>query len=125
MDDAGLDNPFRSALDTIHAGLAIRSGDVVRYPADVAPFIGVAGPGEQVDPGLEPLVPEGDTVLFLGCAPAVGDGWTLEPFRPLAQMTCERAIEGLDGPDIVPLGEGHRRDVLALTALQLAARIPL
>ena len=42
MDDVGLDNPFFSALDSIHRDVALRRGDVARYPADVAPFLGVA-----------------------------------------------------------------------------------
>lgn len=117
MDDRGLDNPFRSALETIHAGLAVRAGDVLRYPPDHAPFIGVSRPGERVDDALAELVPPGDTVLFLGCAPDVGSAWRLEPFRPLAQMVCDRPIEVVDGPAIVPLDERHHGDVLALTAL--------
>lgn len=117
MDDRGLDNPFRAALDTIHAGLALRVGDVARYPAEFAPFIGVSGPGARVDAELDGLVPAGDTVLFLGLAPDVDAGWSLEAFRPLAQMVCEREIEVIDGPGIVPLDERHREDVLALTTL--------
>lgn len=117
MDDRGLDNPFRSALETIHAGLALRSGDVVRYPPDYAPFIGVARQGARVDDDLASLVPAGDAVLFLGCAPDVGNGWCLDAFQPLAQMVCERPIEVIDGPDAIALGEAHRADVLALTAL--------
>ena len=117
MDERGLDTPFRSALDTLHAGLAIRSGDVARYPADFAPFIGVAAPGVDVDADLARLVPEGDTVLFLGQAPDVGTDWTLDVFRPLAQMVCERELDVVDGPEIIRLDDRHRADVLALTAL--------
>lgn len=117
MDPAGLDNPFRAALDTIHAGLALRSGDVARYPPAHAPFIGVTAQGVRVDDDLSALVPAGDTVLFLGCAPDVADAWRLEPFRPLAQMVCDQPIEVVGGPEIVPLDERHHGDVLALTAL--------
>lgn len=117
MDDPGLDNPFHSALSTLHAGLALRSGEVVRYPATHAPFIGVPRAGMHVDGDLETLVPHGDTVLWLGCAPDVAVGWRLEPFRPLAQMACERPIEVIDGPAVIALGAAHHADVLALTAL--------
>lgn len=38
--DTALDNPFWSALDSIHRDIALRAGDVARYPADHAPFLG-------------------------------------------------------------------------------------
>ena len=117
MDDAGLDNPFLSSLETLHAGLALRSGDVVRYPATHAPFLGIPRAGMHVPGDLDALVPEGDTALLLGCAPEPDPGWSLEPFRPLAQMVCERPIGVIDGPEVVALGEAHRDDVLAVTAL--------
>lgn len=117
MDDSGLDNPFHSALRTLHAPVALRAGQVLRYPATHAPFIGVPDPGMRVDDGLATLVPPGDTVLWLGVAPEVGPAWSLEAFRPLAQMVCDSPLEVIDGPGFVPLGEAHRADVLALTAL--------
>jgi ribosomal protein S18 acetylase RimI-like enzyme len=49
--------------------------------------------------------------------PEVPAGWQVEAFRPLAQMVCEQPLEAVDGPEIVPLDETHRGDVLALTAL--------
>lgn len=117
MDERGLDTPFRSALDTLHAGLAIRSGDVARYPADFAPFIGVQTPSRDMDADLARLVPPGDTVLFLGQAPTVGRDWTLEAFRPLAQMVCECELDVVDGPEIIRLDDRHRAAVLELIAL--------
>ena len=117
VDDAGLDNPFHSALATLHAGIAMRSGDVVRYPPTFAPFIGVPAPGLRVDDDLDALVPKGDTVLWLGHAPDVGGGWAVEAFRPLAQMVCDAPIAVVDGPDAILLGDAHRDDVLALVAL--------
>ena len=118
MDDAGLDNPFFAALAGIHRDIALRRGDVVRYPADVAPFLGVAHAGVEVGDAFDALVPDGDEALLLGIAPArMPRGWTLEPFADLAQMVREEALEDVDGPDILELDERHRGDVLALTAL--------
>ncbi len=115
---AGLDNPFFSALDSLHRGIALRHGGVARYPADVAPFIGVANAEVDVGDGFDALVPEGDEALLLGIAPArMPAGWTLEPFADLAQMVCEEPLRQVDGPEIVELGERQRDDVLALTAL--------
>ena len=113
-----LDNPFWSALHTLHAGLALGSGDVLRYPADVAPFLGVAHAEADVAHALDGLVSAGDEVLLLGVAPArLPTGWTLAPFDDLAQMVCEHELAVVQGPEILELGEPQRADVLALTAL--------
>lgn len=113
-----LDNPFFSALDSIHAGLALRHGEVLRYPADVAPFLGIAHARVHLAEALDALVPAGDTVLMLGVLPAgLPSGWAPEPFADLAQMQCDHELDVIDGPDILELDERHRADVLALTAL--------
>ena len=118
MDAAGLDNPFFSALDSIHRDAALRRGEVARYPADVAPFLGVAHAQVEVGETLDALVPEGDEALLLGVAPSrMPPGWTLEPFADLAQMLRDEPQELVDGPEILELDERHRADVLALTAL--------
>jgi GNAT superfamily N-acetyltransferase len=55
--------------------------------------------------------------LLLGVPPSRHDGAYLHPFAQLAQMTCDVALEDVDGPEIVALGDAQRADVLALTAL--------
>ncbi|HJU27102.1 MAG TPA: GNAT family N-acetyltransferase [Rhodanobacteraceae bacterium] len=113
-----LDNPFWSSLRTRHATLAIRSGgEAARYPADFAPFLGVAGAGVDADEAIAPLVAPDETVLLLGVLPKLSNAWHLETFRPLAQMIRDEPLEVIDGPEIIELGEAHRADVLALTAL--------
>lgn len=113
-----LDNPFFSALESLHAGIALQAGAVLRYPMDVAPFLGIPHPGVDLADPLPDLVPQGDSVLLLGIAPsAVPEGWVLERFADLAQMHCDRELPVIDGPGIVELGDAHRADVLALTAL--------
>ena len=112
-----LDNPFWSALDSIHRGIALRAGDVARYPADHAPFLGVASAAVRVGDAFERLVAPGEAVYLLGVVPTVPVGWALQAFRPLAQMVCDAPLASVDGPEIVPLGEAQRADVLALTAL--------
>lgn len=115
---SGLDNPFFSALDSIHGDVALRHREVARYPADMAPFLGVAHADTDIGDAFDALVPAGDEVLLLGVAPVrMPRGWRLEPFADLAQMTREAPLAEIDGPGIVELGEGHRTDVLALTAL--------
>lgn len=112
-----LDNPIWASLDSRHAALAHRRGDVARYPADVAPFLGMR-PGTDAGDALDALVPAGDTVLLLGAAPAVPDGWRLRHLAELAQMVCPAAMAEVEGPRIVELASpAHRADVLELTAL--------
>jgi ribosomal protein S18 acetylase RimI-like enzyme len=118
MTGDGRDNPFWSALDTIHRGIALRVGDVARYPADHAPFLGVARADADVAAALDALVAADETVLVLGVAPArLPAGWRLEPLEDLAQLACDAPIAVADGPEIVEMGEADRADVLALTAL--------
>lgn len=117
MFDA-LDNPFWSSLQTRHRALAQQVGEVARYPAEFAPFLGVAHAGVDVRDAVEALVAPGESVYLLGVAPhLVPDGWRLETFPDLAQMIRTAPLDVVDGPEIVPLGARHRDDVLALTAL--------
>lgn len=120
MDDAttGLDNPFWASLCSRHRGIALRAGDVARYPAAYAPFLGVADAEVGVDGALDALVAPGESVYLLGVAPAsVPGGWRLQAADPLLQMVCDTPLPVIDGPEMVALSEAHRADVLALTAL--------
>jgi ribosomal protein S18 acetylase RimI-like enzyme len=117
MDDLELDNPFWSSLCTRHRHFARGVDAVARYPADVAPFLGVADADADVGAALEMLVPPNETVLLLGVAPRVPETWRLDAFADLAQMVCPDAIEVIDGPDVIELTDAHRADALALTAL--------
>ena len=112
-----LDNPFYSSLRSRHRHLARGGDDVLRYPAEFAPFLGVAHAGVDVA-AARPLFAPGESVCLIGVAPArVPDGWVLEAFRPLAQMICARPLAVIDGPQAIELSAAHRADVLALTAL--------
>lgn len=117
MTDAKLDNPIWNSLQTRHRDIALRVGDVARYPAEFAPFLGVANARADIAKAVESLVAPGDSVYLLGVAPTVPEGWQLEAFRPLAQMVCTMPLVVTEGPEILPLSEAHRADVLALTAL--------
>ena len=117
MRSAELDNPFWSSLRTRHHALALRDGDVARYPAQFAPFVGVEHADVDAGKALSRLVGPQETLLLLGVAPRLAAPWALEAFRPLAQMVCAAPIAMADGPEIIELSEAHRGDVLALTAL--------
>lgn len=119
--DAGLsrdlDNPFWSSLRTRHAAIALGEGEARRYPAEYAPFLGVAH--EDVEPGTcLALVAPGESVYAIGKVPKRTDGFSVRAFRPLAQMVRETPLEPFDDDaDIVPLDDRHREAVLELTAL--------
>ncbi len=112
-----LDNPFWTSLRSRHRDIAQCVDDVARYPAEFAPFLGVANAEVDAADALESLVAPNESVYLLGIAPNLPDGWTLEAFRPLAQMICTAPLPVVDGPEIIALSEAHRADVLALTAL--------
>jgi ribosomal protein S18 acetylase RimI-like enzyme len=120
MSEGVLDNPIWQSLISRHRALALGDGAVARYPAQVAPFLGVAEEDADVDAALAALVPAGDTALLLGRKPALGRGWELRHLTDLAQMICRAPVASADGDGgaaIIELGAEHRDDVLALTAL--------
>ena len=117
MDDGDLDNPFWSSLHGRHRHLAQVAGEVARFPAAYAPFLGVANAGVDAVDALASLVAPEESVYLLGVAPRAPGGWHLEGFADLAQMACTSPIDVIDGPDVIELTEVHRADVLALTAL--------
>ena len=112
-----LDNPFWNSLQTRHRHIALRSGEVARYPREFAPFLGVGSAEVDIADAIERLVAPEESVYLLGVLPDVPSGWQVEAFRPLAQMVCAQPLEVIDGPEIIPLDKTHRGDVLALTAL--------
>ena len=116
MAGSGLDNPFWTSLRTRHRALALASGHAARYPADVAPFIGVERDDADVGTDLRALMERGETLLLLGVAPPAPDGFRIAAFADLAQMHCNRMLEVIDGPETIDLTDAHRADVLALTA---------
>lgn len=113
MPASQLDNPFWWSLRTRHQALALGNDDWARYPAEFAPFLGVARDDVDVGKALAP----GDQVFLLGIKPQIPEGWQFQAFRPLAQMACSTPIDPVEGPAILSLTDIHRDDVLALTAL--------
>ena len=112
-----LDNPILSSLATLHGGFALRHGEVMRYVADVAPFLAVPAAGARVDAALEALVPPGDTAYGVGPAPAVPPGWSLHGPVMLAQMVYPAPLPEPPGAPIQLLGAEHQADIHALAAL--------
>ena len=117
MEPHPLDNPAYDSLAHRHRALALAAGEVLRYPPDIAPFLGVPRDGLDDAGALAALVPEGDTVLVIGPQPAVPPGFVLEPQFTLVQMVCPAPLVETPGPEIVELGPDRHPQLLALVAL--------
>jgi GNAT superfamily N-acetyltransferase len=118
MDMAhALDNPLWSSLTTLHRDLALAAGGLVRYPAEVAPFLAMSAAG-AVDPAaLAALVAPTETAFMLGPRPVLPAGWVLEDLGVISQLLCEAPLTELPGPPVVELTAAERPAILALAAL--------
>ena len=112
-----LDNPLWGSLSTLHRSLARSAGDLLRYPADVAPFLAARAAATPVDAELGELVAPDETLYLIGPRPSVPPGWRIDDLGAILQMVCTRPPSLPAGPPIVALGPAHRPAVLALTAL--------
>jgi ribosomal protein S18 acetylase RimI-like enzyme len=112
-----LDNPVWHSLTSQHAPLAVMNGHAGRYPADVAPFVAVDSDDSQAADQLRRLVDIGESVYLVGLAPPLTSGWRVQQQTTVAQMVCRARIDRGTGPQMMPLLQVHRADMLALTAL--------
>jgi GNAT superfamily N-acetyltransferase len=119
MDPHPLDNPIYESLQSRHASFAQRHGEAVRYPPDVAPFLGVPKETSLHRETLAALLPAGSHVFALGPRINVPTGYEVEFLGPALQMVCDQPLEPLeDGPELVPLHtDAHRAQMAELTAL--------
>ena len=112
-----LDNPVWSSLTGEHATLGRRLAHAARYRADVAPFVGVDVSATAAGDELADLVAPGESVLFVGPAPALSSAaWRVEPLESIAQMISDLRCPPFEGPPITELSETHSADVLDLTS---------
>ena len=113
-----LDHPVWSSLTTHHAPLARTIVGAKRYPADVAPFVGIA-PGDDVALAyVERLVERDELVCFVGAGPKLGAGWRIEQSVPIAQMIRDERLDVPEGPPAIEVtSERQLAELLALTAL--------
>jgi ribosomal protein S18 acetylase RimI-like enzyme len=113
-----LDHPVHASLTSRHAALAQAAGTARRYPADVAPFVGIAPGDDDSLADVERLVQPGEQVCFVGEAPRLGSGWHVDALAPIAQMVRDDPLDVPDGLAAIELAsERHVADMLALTAL--------
>jgi ribosomal protein S18 acetylase RimI-like enzyme len=117
MTSHPLDNPIWASLCTCHQNVALGAGGILRYPAAIAPFLGVLQPDVDAAAALESLMAPGESVYLLGPEFAAPKGWQLQNLGLLAQMICPQRLPETGSAAIIALTDAHRADVLALTAL--------
>jgi ribosomal protein S18 acetylase RimI-like enzyme len=111
-----LDNPARAALLGPQAHLAERCGAVVRYAADISPFVGLPdepGPDDWSD--LAKLTGAGGIAATAGVPVVPPDGWQLLMNVDAVQLTGERVAAAPDA-EAMPLGPADVPEMLDLVA---------
>jgi ribosomal protein S18 acetylase RimI-like enzyme len=115
LDERQLDNPAYAALTGPHASFAQARGRVVRYAADVAPFVALPG-SPTVEDWADAAQLGGGRPLAIAAfqsgldAPA---GWTLVRELELLQM-IETDLRGIEDAETVPLGHDDVPEMLEL-----------
>jgi ribosomal protein S18 acetylase RimI-like enzyme len=112
-----LTNPIWSSLTSVHAHFAERSGNVLRYPADVGPFPAVAHHGEPCSDALSHLVAVDESVVFVGHLPTLDASWHVEQHADLLQMACAKLAPRAEAR--VGFRELNMQDSDAMVALTL------
>ncbi|SNQ49596.1 putative acetyltransferase (Partial) [Frankia canadensis] len=111
-----LDNPARAALLGPHAHLAIRRGSVLRYPADVTPFIALPDePDAETWRDAAALLGPGALLPLAGFTGTPPPGWEALGHVPGVQMVGDDVAARPD-PEAVVLGPDDVADILALVA---------
>ncbi|MEA5363550.1 GNAT family N-acetyltransferase [Amycolatopsis sp., V23-08] len=111
-----LDNPTWTSLAGPHARFAERAGRVLRYPEDVAPFLGLPDdPGEQDWRDVAALAGPGATVVVAGGTARPPEGWEVLEVLPGVQLVDEGVAAAAD-PEAVRLGPADVPEMLDLVA---------
>ncbi|MET9225864.1 GNAT family N-acetyltransferase [Lentzea sp. NPDC003310] len=107
-----LDHVVRSALTGPHAHFAERKGEVLRYPADMSPF--VALPDEPTGADWLDLAALAPRALVTGLTPP--DGWQVENRLPLLQHVGDDVVAAPE-PAAVRLTTADVPEMIALAEL--------
>ena len=111
-----LDNPVRASLTGPHAGLAERRGAVLRYPADVCPFLALPDePGAADWADAATLVGPGGLLPLAGVRVPPPAEWVVEFLGEGVQMTGDR-VAGVADPEAVALGPADVPEMLDLAS---------
>jgi GNAT superfamily N-acetyltransferase len=111
-----LDNPTWTSLSGPHARFAERAGRVLRYPEDVAPFLGLPDdPGEQDWRDVAALGGPGATVVLAASSARPPAGWEVLDSLPGVQLVDE-GVAAAEDPEAVRLGPADVPEMLDLVA---------
>ncbi|OIJ93894.1 GNAT family N-acetyltransferase [Streptomyces sp. MUSC 14] len=111
-----LDRPALAALTGPHAHFAEWRGRVVRYPADVTPWLALPDEPDARDwADLAALAGPGAEVPLLGYRGEVPDGWEIT-FRVEGVQLVDDGLDTAPDPEAVPLGPADVPEMLDLVA---------
>jgi ribosomal protein S18 acetylase RimI-like enzyme len=113
-DEELLNNPAYAALSGPHARFAEASGRALRYPADVAPFLGLpTEPAERDWRDAAELVPPGTEAAVIRGAVSIPQAWKRTRSFEVVQLIGEH-VNGIDEPEAISLGLADVSEMLAL-----------
>ena len=111
-----LDNPARASLLGPHARFAERLGEVLRYPADVSPFLALPdAPDDATWADVATLVGPGGLVPLAGVSTPPPAGWELTLDLDGVQLV-DTAVRAVPDPEAVVLTAADVPEMLDLTA---------
>ena len=109
-----LDNPVLASLRGPHAHFARRRGNVLGYPADVSPFVGLPDYPDRADwDDLAALAGPGALIALAGVLVPPPEGWQVTPIGDGVQLVDDGVTAGADD-EAVRLGRGDRAEMLDL-----------
>ncbi|MFG2637316.1 GNAT family N-acetyltransferase [Streptomyces sp. NPDC048362] len=111
-----LDNPALASLTGPHAGFAEGRGRVLRYPADVSPWLALPEEPDARDwADLAALAGPGAEVALAGFGGRIPDGWEVT-FRMPGVQFVDDGLAAAPEPEAVRLGPADVPEMLDLVA---------
>ncbi|MFE1800324.1 GNAT family N-acetyltransferase [Streptomyces sp. NPDC059517] len=109
-----LDNPARASLTGPHAHFAERRGRVLRYPADVSPWLALPDdPGADDWADVAALAGPGNEIALPGFRGEIPEGWEIT-FRGEGVQFVDDGLATAPDPEAVRLGPADVPEMLAL-----------
>ncbi|MBS1565072.1 MAG: hypothetical protein JST39_11825, partial [Bacteroidetes bacterium] len=97
-----LSDPFLNALRTEQKYLALGTGHIVKFPADVLPFMGLENYDRRFLPEIASFLLRGEEVFVKDCFDSLPDSWALLSQVPVIQMICrQQPVQSTSESEIV------------------------
>ncbi|WP_328498211.1 GNAT family N-acetyltransferase [Streptomyces sp. NBC_00414] len=111
-----LDNPARASLTGPHAHFAERRGRVLRYPADVSPWLALPDDPDADDwADVAALAGPGKEIALPGFGGEIPEGWEIT-FRGEGVQFVDDGLAAAPDPEAVRLGPADVPEMLDLVA---------